>query len=887
MRVADHPIDETQRIASLKSIEILDTPSDLYFNQLTAQAARIFNTPICAVSIIDSDRQWFKAIHGLDVCQTGRDEAFCSHVVYDHTLLEVKNALEHPDFHDNPLVVGAPNIRFYCGTPIHDTNGYCVGSFCVIDTEPREFTDEQKDLLQSFALQAEALIALHIRQTVNEKQSSELSKSHELLRRELARQSSLVANAAAAVIRISHRGIIEDANKKVETLFGYTTDELIGQNISILMPKDIAKHHDGYLNNYDRDIRQNAFHGSSVIGEGRELSALSKAGEIIPIHLAVSEVVVDEQTQNEFIGIMTDLRETKRKELELKRQSMLLDKLHRGLTDYEALISGNSIWSFLQESLRELTNSEYALIGEVDPDRTDPELIVHSLTDLSWDKESESLMQKFLAGSSRVTNTQSLLGRVFAQGEVVLTQSPATAPGRRGLPDGHPPLHNLLGMPIKQGDNILGMIAIANTQSDLNDELIDWLEPFIATCSLLIQLYRQMNERERFTTELEFAKDQIEKASRAKSEFLSSMSHELRTPLNSIIGFSELLQANRRTPLNEKQSKQVHQINSSGKHLLTLINDILDLAKIEAGKLSISLEPTLIDSVATETFEVLQPLADKSGIAILVKPNNQQIEVMADYTRLKQVLINLLSNAIKYNRPQGSVELSWEVVDQSVLIHLKDTGIGIRDDQLEHIFEPFNRSSAENSGIEGTGVGLALTRKVVEYMNGEINVRSDHTGSRFTVTLPLVNCHIKSDALSPFQAHSHQLHDDKATLDDKVVLYVEDNPANQRLMQDIFEDFENITLLVAHEPFLGLEMAKTHQPDLIVLDINMPGMDGFQLLKRIKQETVLDKTPCIALSANAMPSDVKRGLQEGFEHYLTKPIDIPKFYELIEDYFEG
>ncbi|NRP94050.1 Aerobic respiration control sensor protein ArcB [Marinobacterium sp. xm-g-59] len=886
MRIAAHPEDETQRIASLKSIGLLDTPSDLYFDQLTAQAAHIFNTPICAVSIIDSKRQWFKSIYGLDVCETGRDEAFCSHVVHDHKLLEVRNALEHPDFHDNPLVIGAPNIRFYCGTPIHDTNGFCLGSFCVIDTKPRQFTEEQKELLNSFALQAEALIALHVRQKDNEEKNREIISSRDLLRRELARQSSLVSNAAAAVIRISHRGIIEDANKKAESLFGYSIDELVGQNISMLMPKDIAKHHDGYLKHYDRDKRQNATHNSSVIGEGREVSAISKSGELIPIHLAVSEVVIDDQSQNEFIGIVTDLRETKRKERELERQSMLLDKLHKGLTDYEALISGNSIWSFLQESLRELTNSEYALIGEVDPSKSEPELIVHSLTDLSWGKESKSLMQKFLAGSSRVTNTKSLLGRVFAQGEVVLTESPATAPGRRGLPDGHPPLHNLLGMPIKQGDKTLDMIAIANSESELNDELVNWLEPFVATCSLLIQLYRQMNERERFTAELEAAKDLIEDASRAKSEFLSSMSHELRTPLNSIIGFSELLQANRKTPLNEKQSKHVHQINSSGKHLLTLINDILDLAKIEAGKLSISLEPTLVDSVANETLEVLQPLADKSGISILVKANAQHIEAMADYTRLKQVLINLLSNAIKYNRQQGSVELSWEVVDQSVLVHVQDTGIGISDDQIDHIFEPFNRSNAENSGIEGTGVGLALTRKVVEYMNGTIDVKSDHTGSTFTVTLPLANCQVKSDSFTSGKVQNDQLNTDLASQSEKVVLYVEDNPANQRLMQDIFEDFESINLVVAHEPFLGLEMAKTHRPDLIILDINMPGMDGFQLLKRLKQEPSLEGTPCIALSANAMPNDVKRGLNEGFDHYLTKPIDIPKFYDLIDDYFE-
>ena len=174
MRIAAHPEDETQRIASLKSIGLLDTPTDLYFDQLTVQAAHIFNTPICAVSIIDSKRQWFKSIYGLDVCETGRDEAFCSHVVHDHKLLEVRNALEHPDFHDNPLVIGAPNIRFYCGTPIHDTNGFCLGSFCVIDKKPRQFTEEQKELLNSFALQAEALIALHVRQKITKRKTERL-----------------------------------------------------------------------------------------------------------------------------------------------------------------------------------------------------------------------------------------------------------------------------------------------------------------------------------------------------------------------------------------------------------------------------------------------------------------------------------------------------------------------------------------------------------------------------------------------------------------------------------------------------------------------------------------------------------------------------------------
>lgn len=886
MKIAALPDNEQERLKHLCDLNILDSASDLFFDQLTQQAAWIFDVPICAVSLIDKDRQWFKSIHGLDVCQTGRDEAFCSHVVLSNELLEVQNALEHPDFHDNPLVVGAPHIRFYCGAPLLDNQGVCIGSFCIIDNQPRVLNSEQKEILKSFSLQAQALVSLHFERHNNLLKTEAIVQSKEDLKRELARQSSLVKNAAAGVIRISQRGIIEEINKKAESLFGYTDGELIGQNVSVLMPQSISQHHDNYLSKYERGKHQSASHLSSVIGEGREVIACDKNGTPIPIHLAVSEVMIDGQSQQEFIGILTDLRESKRKEIQLEKQALLLEKLHLGLTDYQSLISGNSIWRFLQESLRELTNSQYALIGEVDPHKDAPELIVHSLTDLSWDKESQKLMESFLIGASRVSNTQSLLGRVFAKGETVITNSPATAPGRRGLPDGHPPLNNLLGMPIKQGDRILGMIAIANTESQLDEELTQWLEPFVATCSLLIQLYRQMNERERFTQDLEKARDELEKASRAKSEFLSAMSHELRTPLNSIIGFSELLNANRKTPLNEKQSKQVKQINSSGKHLLTLINDILDLAKIESGKLSISLEPTALDSVAVETIEVLQPLADKSGIAIHNLQCADFVEVKADYTRLKQVLINLISNAIKYNRPNGSVELSWTVNDQVVGIHVNDTGMGIPEEDLDSIFEPFNRSSAEHSGIEGTGVGLALTKKIVEYMKGSIEVTSGPDGSNFTVYLP-VSCQ-KSRDVASFPEQPTQSTDAELTkkTTNKTVLYVEDNPANQRLMQDIFEDFDSLELLVAHEPYLGLSMATTHRPDLIILDINMPGMDGFQLLKKIKQEPALMGTPCIALSANAMPLDIKRGLSEGFEHYLTKPIDITKFYKLLDSYFD-
>ncbi len=706
------------------------------------------------------------------------------------------------------------------------------------------------------------------------------------LHKALARHQAIFTNAAAGIVHINARGVIESANPMVTTILGYQVEELIGKNVSILMPESIARHHDHYLSNYDRDKRQNSKHESSVIGVGRELEAQHKNGRKVPIHLAVSEVVVGGEGINEFIGIITDLSLIKEFENKLQKQKRLMDTLHTGITDYEQLIAGDTIWQFLQQSLREITESEYALIGEVVTGETGDELKVHALTDLSWDEDSRKLMNELVLGDGKISNQKSLLGRVFAKGEIVKTQSPSTEPGACGLPPGHPPLHNLLALPIKKQGEVLGMIAISNTSLKIDDELIELLEPFVGTCALLIQLYRQMNEREAFMVQLANTRDEMEAANRAKSEFLSSMSHELRTPLNSIIGFSQLLVSSPKSPLNEKQAKQVHQIHSSGKHLLTLINDILDLSKIEAGKLTISLEPTNLGSVIDESYETLKPLADRSGIELRMVASDLDIYAIADYTRLKQVMINLLSNAVKYNRPNGWVSVSSRVEEEQVHIEIRDSGIGIDEAHMETIFEPFNRGKAEGSAVEGTGVGLALTLKIVEYMNGKLSVNSDKSGSCFTVTLPLSSAVTATNNLkSEDQATNEPVSGANIRLN-KRVLYVEDNPANQRLMEDIFEDLDHLDLTVAHEPHLGLDLAREHIPDLIILDIHMPGMDGFQLLRLLKSDQRTASIPCIALSANAMPSDVTRGLREGFDHYLTKPIDIPIFFEILDTYFE-
>ena len=383
------------------------------------------------------------------------------------------------------------------------------------------------------------------------------------------------------------------------------------------------------------------------------------------------------------------------------------------------------------------------------------------------------------------------------------------------------------------------------------------------------------------TEKLHKAIDEANRANEAKSLFLSSMSHELRTPMNSILGFAQVLKNDPHVPLTATQRQSVELILSAGDHLLELINDILDLSRIETGKLSISPEIILVDSVIEEVVAIIKSIAVKYGVTVTDKFVQSGVYIMADRTRLKQVMTNLLTNAVKYNRKNGSVIVSYEIRDKDLLrIKVEDTGYGIPDDKLGLLFQPFNRLGKELTNIEGTGIGLTITRRLVELMGGYIGVESVvQKGSTFYVDFKRV----QKPVMEMVDITTMQESQKTKNYKNRTILYVEDNPANLMLVQSILKRRPQIELLSAANAESGIAIARAKRPDVIIMDINLPGISGYEALEILRDGDETKKIPVIAISANAMLKDVEKGKVAGFLNYITKPINVSHFLQVVDD----
>jgi signal transduction histidine kinase/ActR/RegA family two-component response regulator len=421
----------------------------------------------------------------------------------------------------------------------------------------------------------------------------------------------------------------------------------------------------------------------------------------------------------------------------------------------------------------------------------------------------------------------------------------------------------------KDGSRFPAIVSITALRDDYRD-LIGYL--LIGTDNSV---------RKHVESELNEAMVAAERANRAKSDFLSGMSHELRTPLNAILGFAQLIESGTPNP-TPSQKRSIDQILKAGWYLLELINEILDLALIESGKMTLSSEPVSLLAVILECRAMIQPQAQKRGISMTFPQFDIPYFVKADRTRLKQALINLLFNAVKYNKQGGAIAVEYTLSSpDSIRIGIRDTGPGLTPAQLAQLFQPFNRLGKESSDEEGTGIGLVMTKRLIELMGGTIGAESTvGVGSVFWIELNLTDAPQLSILDAERVALARPQVADSAPL--RTLLYVEDNPANLELVEQLIARRPDLRLLSAVDGNIGVEYARAYLPEVILMDVNLPGISGIEAMKILRADPATAHIPIIALSANAVPHDIEKGLKAGFFDYITKPIKVDQLMDALD-----
>jgi PAS domain S-box-containing protein len=398
----------------------------------------------------------------------------------------------------------------------------------------------------------------------------------------------------------------------------------------------------------------------------------------------------------------------------------------------------------------------------------------------------------------------------------------------------------------------------------------------------MVSVVEDISERLRMQDALTAARS-AERASKAKTEFLSRMSHELRTPLNAMLGFAQLLRVDPLNPLNDIQRKKLDHIEKAGAHLLGMMTDVLDLSRIEAGSLPMCIETLSVNSVLDEAVALISNQAHSAGLTLAHNAPQDDLLVQADRLRLRQVLVNLLSNAIKYNRAGGQAIIEAMALGDHVVITVSDTGQGMTAEQLAHLFEPFNRLGAERTNVEGTGIGLVIVKRLLDLMQGQLDVSSTPgTGTSFRVWLPLARPRSRDSAYAEQGPRSSFAGLDDISAQNRTVLYAEDNAINVELVREVMRMRPQWHLEVAHSGQQAIAMAQSHPPDLLLLDMHLGDMSGLDVSDALAHLAATASIPRVALSADAMPDQISEARERGFVEYLTKPLDVGRFLKLLD-----
>ncbi len=670
----------------------------------------------------------------------------------------------------------------------------------------------------------------------------------ELLEEKLLRDEALISatidNLTEGVATFDPNGIVESFNPAAQKMFGYSSNEIIGKSLNQLIKTTEGISENTLIKKWVHWVES---HPSKEL----EGTGITKDQRLFPVELRIKPMNVEEHLL--YVCIIRDITEQK--------------KYLQELEEYQ-----NQLEQLVNERTKELNSTNNQLADN----QTRLNSIIDNIADGLITINDKGIIQSFNPSAERIFEYQA--SEVIGKNISLLAPEPYASDHDNYLKRY---LSNKKSTIIGIGREVRGLTKSGKTFP--MDLAIN--EMVIGDQLFFVGSVRDITERKEIEKQLILAKEGAEKANQAKSKFLSSMSHELRTPLNAILGFGQLLQKDATMSLSPAQEGRCKEIIKAGNHLLALINEILDLASIESGKTNFSIENANLKELVFESLTLIRPLAKKRDIEIIdLNEKDNEVFVSADRLRLKQILLNLLSNAVKYNHEGGTITIQYFVrEDHRVQIQVSDTGPGISKEKQKEIFQPFNRLGAETTEIEGTGIGLSLTKSLVEIMKGTIELNSTPgEGSCFAVTLPKGKATQNKNLIpmgQPMVSQPKLPQERKFTL-----LYIEDNPANHLLVQEILLPRKEIHCVSARTANLGIELAKRHQPELILMDINLPELDGITAFKYLQSNERTKHIPVIAVSANAMETDKKKALACGFEAYITKPFSIPCFLKTIDRY---